>query len=131
HGDPAARIKAGVNRGRVFAGFLGSTDRHTYTVMGDPVNLAARLMTKAEPGQVVVSVEVVDSGRAEVRSKALPPFLVKGKSEPIAAVVVEEVTAGRRAVPALTQLPMVGRAHEVEELRTWLAEVAEGRGRAV
>ena len=39
---PLHVLRAGVNRGRIFAGFLGSPDRRTYTVMGDPVNLAAR-----------------------------------------------------------------------------------------
>jgi len=131
HGDPVAHIKAGVNRGRVFAGFLGSTDRHTYTVMGDPVNLAARLMAHAEPGQVVVSTEVVEGSRAQIRSTPLPPFLVKGKTKPVTAVVVEEISEARRSPLATNDLPLVGRERELAELRRIVGEVGDGRGRAV
>jgi class 3 adenylate cyclase len=40
-------LKIGVNRGHVFAGEIGTEFRSTYTVMGDTVNLAARLMAAA------------------------------------------------------------------------------------
>ena len=44
-------IRIGVNRGAIFAGDIGPFYRRTYTVMGDAVNLAARLMAKAQPGR--------------------------------------------------------------------------------
>ncbi len=130
-GDPYGKLKCGVNRGRVFAGFLGSETRRTYTVMGDPVNLAARLMAHAKPGQVVATTETLESSRSEFATKELPPFLVKGKTHPVTAVVVEGIGEGRRAEPALTNLPLVGREHEVALLGGWVAEMADGRGRAV
>ncbi len=40
-------LQVGVNWGPVFAGEIGPSYRRTYTVMGDTVNLAARLMAKA------------------------------------------------------------------------------------
>ena len=91
-GDPLQRLHVGVNRGRVFAGFLGGQSRHTYTVMGDPVNLAARLMAKAEPGQVVAADEVVRRSRATFGLTPVAPFLVKGKQHPIGAHVVGAFT---------------------------------------
>ncbi len=45
-------IKVGVNRGHVFAGDVGPSYRRTYTIMGDDVNLAARLMSAATPGTI-------------------------------------------------------------------------------
>ena len=50
-------IRIGVNRGSVFAGEVGPSYRRTFTVMGDAVNLAARLMAKAEPNQIITSPE--------------------------------------------------------------------------
>jgi class 3 adenylate cyclase len=42
-------LRAGVNRGPVFAGDIGASSRRTYAVMGDTVNLAARLTGRAQP----------------------------------------------------------------------------------
>src|SRR5206468_10947044 len=86
--DVGLPLRAGVNRGHVFVGALGAQDRRTYTVMGDAVNLAARLMQKAEPGQLVASRAVLDRSTAQFETTPLEPFLVKGKSKPIDAALV-------------------------------------------
>ena len=51
--DCGLPLRAGVNRGSVFAGEIGARARHTYAVMGDTVNLAARLTGRARPGQIL------------------------------------------------------------------------------
>src|SRR5215831_5332325 len=63
-------IRIGVNRGAVFAGDIGPKYRRTYTVMGDAVNLAARLMAKAEPRQIYAIGGVVGRSRAKLESAA-------------------------------------------------------------
>ena len=55
--------------------------------MGDAVNLAARLMARAEPGHIYATGDVLDRSRTHVRDDELEPFAVKGKAEPIAGVV--------------------------------------------
>ncbi len=85
-------IRQGVQRGRVFAGFLGHPHRKAYTVMGDPVNTAARMLGKAGDREVVAVSEVLEHTRAVYTTDRLAPFLVKGKSEPIDAQVVRSVT---------------------------------------
>ena len=48
--DVGLPLRAGVNRGAVFTGDIGAASRRTYAVMGDAVNLAARLTGRAEAG---------------------------------------------------------------------------------
>ncbi|MCP5101249.1 MAG: adenylate/guanylate cyclase domain-containing protein, partial [Chloroflexi bacterium] len=56
--DLFLRQRIGISYGYVFAGFVGTSWRHEYTVMGDEVNLAARLMSVAESNQIIVSQNV-------------------------------------------------------------------------
>jgi adenylate cyclase len=51
-------IGIGINRGKAIAGNIGSKDQMNYTVIGDAVNLAARLCSNAAPGQILVSESV-------------------------------------------------------------------------
>src|ERR1700735_713270 len=79
-------LRIGVNRGAVFAGEVGPPYRRTFTVMGDVVNLAARLMAKAQPGQVLVAPEVLSRSHATFAAVELEPFFVKGKAKPVRAL---------------------------------------------
>src|SRR5207244_1675833 len=78
-------LRIGVNRGRIFVADFGPPYRRTYSVKGDAVNLAARLMAKAEPGQIVASAEVLERSRRRFDVVAIEPFAAKGKSEPVRA----------------------------------------------
>ena len=57
-GERTIPVRIGLNKGHVFAGDVGPTYRRTYTVMGDAVNLAARVMARAEPGQLLATKDV-------------------------------------------------------------------------
>ena len=94
-------VRIGVNCGPVFVGDLGSPRRRTFTIMGDAVNLAARLMAKARTGQVVASKALTDRARTRYELDTLEPFFVKGKSEPIDASVLGRLE-GRDAVAGAT-----------------------------
>ncbi|HVM09743.1 MAG TPA: adenylate/guanylate cyclase domain-containing protein [Acidimicrobiales bacterium] len=112
-GCPPLAVRIGVNRGHVFAGSVGPPYRQTYTVMGDAVNLAARLMAKASPGEIVVAPSVVERSRSSFATSPLDPFLVKGKSAPVHASLL-----GERASDDVTSwtahvVPLVGRDDEL------------------
>ncbi|HEX5948618.1 MAG TPA: AAA family ATPase, partial [Actinomycetota bacterium] len=128
--DPPLPVRVGVHRGRVFAGDIGPPYRRTYTVMGDAVNLAARLMAAAEPGQILTTEEVLDRCRAAFDSTPLEPLRVKGKARPVHAHRVGRVI-GSRTSPTETPVPMVGREREMEILTAALASAREGRGGVV
>ena len=127
---PTLNLRAGVNRGHVFAGYLGAQRRRTYTVMGDAVNLAARLMQKSTSGQLVASRQTLDLCRARYAGVPLDPFMVKGKSRLIEASSVDSI-ADDRAQFLGSSAGFVGRAAELEVLEEALRDARGGRSRPV
>ncbi|MDQ1381016.1 MAG: hypothetical protein QOJ71_1735 [Actinomycetota bacterium] len=123
-------LKAGANCGRVFAGDFGPSYRRVYSVVGDSVNLAARLMGKAEPGEIVATPEVLERSRTAFVTTALPAFRVKGKAEPIEAAVVGPIIRGR-AQSATFEIPLVGRDEEMAFLLGAAAKLARREGSVV
>jgi class 3 adenylate cyclase/tetratricopeptide (TPR) repeat protein len=115
----AARI--GVNTGEVVAGDDADT-----LVTGDAVNVAARLEQAAEPGTVLIGEETLRLVRDAVVAEPVPPLEVKGKTEPLAAFRLVEVTAGVAGVARRLDSPMVGRERELARLRqTFEAAIAD------
>lgn len=74
-------LRVGISSGPMLAGNLGSTDRMQYTVVGDTVNVAARLCSMAEPGGVLVTDAMMASGQpGESRHYAhLGPAELRGR----------------------------------------------------
>ncbi len=80
---PAIHVGAGINTGTVISGNIGSRDMMDYTVIGDTVNLAARLCSSAKPGEVLVSKLVFKETDKLFKYKKLEPIFVKGKQKAI------------------------------------------------
>ena len=114
-GHSGLPLHIGVNKEPVFAGAIGPSYRRTYTVMGDAVNLAARLMAKADPGEIIATAAVIDASRTIFDTTELEPFLVKGKKKPITALTVGEAKGSRTTI-AEAGLPLLGRDAELEAL---------------
>lgn len=123
-------VKIGVNQGHVFVGEIGTDFRATYTVMGDTVNLAARLMAASSPGEVYAGTTALDNSLTLFHTTALEPFHVKGKARPVQAYAVGS-RAGRRPVERGGELPFVGRSVEVARLEAAVDELRRGSGGAV
>jgi len=90
-GWPCLGVGIGVNTGVVTAGNIGSPRRIDYTVIGDPVNVASRLMASARAGQTLISEDTAsDLGSAPAfQLTRLAPLQVKGKSQPISVFSVD------------------------------------------
>lgn len=121
-------LRIGVNAGPVFVGDLGSPNRRSFTVMGDAVNLAARLMQTAESGQLVASDAVLDHCASRFATTSLEPFFVKGKTMPIQASVVGTPAEKREQIG---QLDLIGRDVELAVLLDGAAAAHTHRGRVV
>lgn len=76
-------VGVGLNTGRVVFGAMGATRRMDLTVVGDAVNIAARLCDVAPPGAVVVSEETLRRCGDEFEVEALPTALLKGKQREV------------------------------------------------
>jgi class 3 adenylate cyclase/tetratricopeptide (TPR) repeat protein len=123
---PPLPLRIGVNRGRVFAGLVGTPFRRTYTILGDTAALAARLMAKAEDGQILASAAIVERSATRFDVRALDPFFVKGKSEPVQAYELGSI--GARTTTPASRLPMVDRQRERALLAASLGTVRAGFG---
>jgi len=78
-------IGIGINTGDMVMGAMGSEDRMDFTILGDTVNLGARLCSHAARGQTLLSeaTRMEIEGIAWIQTKKLEPIQVKGKSQPI------------------------------------------------
>ena len=127
--DSALILRAGVNRGPAFAGEMGAAARRSYTVMGDVVNLAARLAARAEPGEILATGEMLE--RSRTRFETSPqPFLVKGKERAITAYSVGALV-GIAEEEHAQEFSLVGREREVDELRAALEAARVRQGQVV
>ncbi len=123
----------GITRGRMRAGPYGGATRRTYGVLGDDVNLSARLMQAAANWQILTTARVAQTLQLQFVVEELPPIQVKGKAEPVAVYALTDLDrqAGLRFQEPLYRLPMVGRTSELDTLEHRLEDTRDGDGQIV
>lgn len=117
-----ARI--GIAQGITRTGAYGGTARRVYGVIGDDVNLAARLMTHAQPGVILISESVQKALEHDYVTKELAPIHVKGKIEPLPIARLVARTDESEIRP-LALRPLVGRASELRRLMAAVLPLTE------
>lgn len=95
---PGVRLQTGISvtTGEAIAGNIGSERRMHYTVIGDPVNIAARLLVAAGPGQILIDETTHSVVKDFVVSEDMGPMRVASKGE---AVHVFKIVGLKPSVP--------------------------------
>jgi class 3 adenylate cyclase/predicted ATPase len=127
----ALKQRIGINTGRVFAGNVGSDTRHEYSVMGDEVNLTARLMSAAQEDQVLISQSTASEVGARFRLNEQAPVRVKGKSRPVPNYEVSGVLERRESHRAARRAPLVARDDEWQAIWRVAGQTLQGNAQVL
>jgi class 3 adenylate cyclase/tetratricopeptide (TPR) repeat protein len=119
----------GVATGEAFCGLVGSNRRCEYTMMGDVVNLAARLMQAAN-GNILCDFESQKRSHAAISFEKLGPLALKGKSAPVQvfrpSIKKRYLTERRKSLRR-----MIGRQKEKDSFQECINDLEQGRPRVV
>ncbi len=122
------KLRIGISYGEVVWGTVGPEISASPTVIGDAVNVAARLQHEAPPGGIVVSPRVYDQTRKFIQYRAHAPVVLHGKSDPMPYYEVYGWSARSSGTKphAGFRVPFVNRARELNILQNAWQETVKG-----
>ncbi|MFH1686535.1 MAG: tetratricopeptide repeat protein [bacterium] len=126
--DRGFRIRIGLALGPLFCGDVGARLRREYTVMGDGINLAARLMSKAAWGSILIDDRLRQRLSTTVVTQPQTKAL-KGVGENVVCHRFCSFDAGIAPIASLYDIrEWVGQENELQELSTWWHQAASSSG---
>jgi adenylate cyclase len=128
-------LHIGVHSGPVVAGSLGAAAGAAYAVTGDTVNTTARLLAAAAPGTILVSEATYALTRHRFAFEPGGEISLRGKSEPVVVHrllgAMAEPRSGRGLAALGLGAPLVGRADELDQLKSAFDRMQRGRAQLV
>jgi len=121
-------LHLGINSGLVVAGAIGTEAKREYTVMGDPVNVAARLVTQAKAGEILVGASTQRLVGDRFQFESLGSMKLKGRSQPQEVYRLLGTGSTMRAVGgARLSSRMIGREAELHTIQEAFQDVMARR----
>ena len=131
--DYVQHVQMGISQGEMRVGAYGGSTRSAYGVQGNDVNIAARLMTHAEPRQILVTQRIADaiSGKFDLRELGNIPL--KGQSKPLPSFALLATSPDRKTSGPHEGMtgPMVGRDAERAIVVERLHALLEGKASTI
>lgn len=128
-------VQIGLNTGPVLASDVRGAIVREFAVMGDAVNVAARLKDKAPPGGILLGEDTRAALPDDLAGESLAPLTLKGKERRVVAfaLAADARLLRRRPLDAelLVRLPLVGREAELAALGTAAGRLRAGTGGVV
>lgn len=126
-------LQMGITQGVMRVGAYGGETRKVFGATGDEVNIAARLMTAASAGEILLSSHVYKAVRDQFTFEPRPPLPMKGKAEPLPvfAVTGESQRRAVRLQEPNYSLPMVGRQAELKLIEEKLDLAKKGKSQII
>jgi class 3 adenylate cyclase/predicted ATPase len=128
------RQRIGINTGYLFAGNVGAANlRQEYTLMGDDINMAARMMSKADWAEIFVTDQTESRVSAYITLEDKGGIKVKGKELPVPTfrVVARRQEVGQTRGLAGGESPLIGRKEALETAIKAAETAIGGRGQIV
>ncbi|MGH8549860.1 MAG: adenylate/guanylate cyclase domain-containing protein [Methylococcales bacterium] len=93
------QLRIGINSGIMVAGNMGSEDRMNYTVVGDAVNIASRLSHAGDPGEIIITEEVLfkENLNSRVQTEFVDTIPIRGRKQLVSIVRVTNIDARSRS----------------------------------
>jgi class 3 adenylate cyclase len=125
-------MHSGINTGLVVTGEV-DLEKGTHGVAGDTINLAARLCSLANPGEIVVGLDTCRQAEGHFTFTALDATEVKGKAEPVQAYKVESLREEPRKIHRLQGLraDLIGRDLQMAKLVEAVEKLRRGEGSVI
>ena len=126
-------IEIGISQGNMRVGQGGGSTRATYAVQGTDANIAARLMTHAQPGQILVTQRIAEQDDSRFEFREPTEITVKGLNRPLTVltVVARQEPRNNRLLRSRSRGPMIGRKVEQQILNDALQGLVDGAGATI